>query len=289
MDEVLSSRGRDGPSSAAPFVNSSSWFTASSPFRSACLFSRAALPGARGAIFGKTGAVHCLPFGFGYVRPASVGVTRRRWRRGGPCEASSSGGEQPDELLSRQADEVVRPVGADLGDRVEGDAPDLRAGVRENRGEVRNPALAGVPPAPEPAQAQEEQRLLLETEDGQDLVPSPSTPPPAPSVRTSGGPSPAPRSSLTINQDVSNLVLASVSPSITLSTILSLATGVPFVVASPRPWALQGTLSALGKEPADAAAKDKCIKVCTERTGRCRKPRSNARVRLLLEWPALIR
>src|SRR5918998_2000466 len=113
-------------------------------------------------------AVHCLPFGFGSVLPTGVGVTRRRWRRGGPCEASSSGSEQPDELLPRQADEVVRPMGADLGDRVEGHAPNVRADVREDRREVRNPALAGVPPAPEPAQAQEEQCLLLETEDGQD-------------------------------------------------------------------------------------------------------------------------
>jgi hypothetical protein len=55
-------------------------------------------------------------------------------------------------------------MGADLGDRIEGDAPD----VREGRGEVRNPALASVPPVPEATEVQEEQRLLLETEDGQD-------------------------------------------------------------------------------------------------------------------------
>ena len=48
---------------------------------------------------------------------------------------------------------------------------------------------------------------------------SPSTP----SVRTSGGPPSAPTSSFTINQDVSNLVLAHAPTSIALSIIPSLA------------------------------------------------------------------
>jgi hypothetical protein len=66
-------------------------------------------------------------------------------------DASSPGGEQPDELFSRQADEIVRPAQADLGDRVEGDAPeDVWAGVEEGRRELHGAALAGVPPAPKP-------------------------------------------------------------------------------------------------------------------------------------------
>ena len=112
----------------------------------------------------------------------------------------------------------MRPAGAYLGDRVEGDAPDLRAGVREDRGEVRNLALAGVPSAREAAEAQEEQRFLFETEDGQDrpvaLDSAPGSEREDLRRATSGT-----DLSLTINQEVSNLVVASVLPSIALSII----------------------------------------------------------------------
>jgi hypothetical protein len=112
----------------------------------------------------------------------------------------------------------VRPIGTDLGDRVEGDAPGVRAGFGEDRGEARGAALADAPPVPEAAEAQEEQSLLLETEDGQD-TPVELGFAPAPSVRISGGPPPVPSSSLTINQEGSNLALTSVPPSIALSII----------------------------------------------------------------------
>jgi hypothetical protein len=113
-------------------------------------------------------------------------------------------------------------MGADLGNRIEGDAPDVRAGVRENRREVRNPALASVPPALEATEAQEEQRLLLETEDGQDPLVDLASEREDLRRATSG-----PRSSLTINQDVSNLVLAPVPPSITLSIIRPSSLSLP--------------------------------------------------------------
>jgi hypothetical protein len=60
----------------------------------------------------------------------------------------------------------VRTVRADLGDRVQGDAPDVRADVREDQGEACGAALAGMPPVSEAAEAQEKLRLILETEDG---------------------------------------------------------------------------------------------------------------------------
>jgi hypothetical protein len=59
-------------------------------------------------------------------------------------------------------------VEADLWDRVERDLPDVRPGAGENRGEVSNPALSSAPPVAEPAEAQEEQRFLLEAEGGYD-------------------------------------------------------------------------------------------------------------------------
>jgi hypothetical protein len=111
------------------------------------------------------------------------------------------------------------PALADLGDGVEGDALGVRARIGEDRGEVRGPTLADTPAAPEAAEAQEEQCLLLETEDGQRILSLLSSPSLAPSVGTSGGQPAAPRLSLTINQEGSNLVLVPVPLSIALSII----------------------------------------------------------------------
>src|SRR5918998_3868086 len=165
-------------------------------------------------------AVHCLPFGFGSVRPAGVGVTRRRWRRGGRAKhhrpVASSPTNSSRDRLTRSCD-PWGPISG-IGSRATRRTSEQTSERTDARSAI--PPLLACHPPPNPHRRKKSSASSSKLKTGR-IVPPPSTPPPAPSVRTSGGPSPAPTSYLTINQEVSNLIVASVPPSIALSIIRS--------------------------------------------------------------------
>src|SRR5215212_3402926 len=170
--------------------------------------------GSCGARFGKTGAVR-LRFRTARGRRGDAAqVAARESRAKHHRPAASSPRNSLRDRLTRSCG-PWRPISG-IGSR----ATRRTSGQVSERTEARSaiPLLLACHPLEKPQRRKKSSASSSKLKTGR-IVPSPSTPPPAPSVRISGGPPPAPTSSLTINQEVSNLVVASVLLSIALSII----------------------------------------------------------------------